>query len=164
MEMKTLEKFCSGSSHVMFKTKSRRVFFLFFGFIFSPCTWALWKFPDQGSNLSCSCDLRHSCGNARSLTCWDIHSRKSQCRQIWCHKRQGCIYRNGALHYKHRHSCPITVGEGGVESCTVVVRVQQRVGPTFLHPPLFCFCQLNWMGNHLSLERGKCLCWTQSHQ
>ena len=27
-----------------------------------------WKFPDQGSNLSHSCDLHHSCSNAGSLT------------------------------------------------------------------------------------------------
>ena len=28
----------------------------------------MWKFLGQGSNLSHSCDLRHSCGNAGSLT------------------------------------------------------------------------------------------------
>ena len=39
------------------------VLFLFFG-----CTHGIRKFPSQGSNLSCSCDLCHSCTNARSLT------------------------------------------------------------------------------------------------
>ena len=29
-----------------------------------------WKFLGQESNLSHSCDLRHSCGNAGSLTHW----------------------------------------------------------------------------------------------
>ena len=37
--------------------------FLFFGHTCSTC-----KITDQGSNLYCSCDLCHSCNNARSLT------------------------------------------------------------------------------------------------
>ena len=28
----------------------------------------IWKFPDQGRNLSCTCDLCHSYGNAGSIT------------------------------------------------------------------------------------------------
>ena len=32
------------------------------------CTHGVCKFPGQGLNLSCSWDLCHSCGNARSLT------------------------------------------------------------------------------------------------
>ena len=35
---------------------------------FSPCIHGLWKFLGQGSNLSQSCDLCHSCGNTGSLT------------------------------------------------------------------------------------------------
>ena len=35
---------------------------------FFGCTCSIWKFPIQGLNTSCSCDLRHSRGNARSLT------------------------------------------------------------------------------------------------
>ena len=31
-------------------------------------TRSVWKFPDQWWNLSCSCDLCHSCGNKGSLT------------------------------------------------------------------------------------------------
>ena len=30
----------------------------------------MWTFLSQELNLRCSCDLHHSCGNARSLTCW----------------------------------------------------------------------------------------------
>ena len=33
-------------------------------------TCSIWKFPGQGSNWSCSCDLHHTFGNARSLTYW----------------------------------------------------------------------------------------------
>ena len=33
------------------------------------CTHSIWKFLGEGSNPSCSCDLRHGCGNAGSLTC-----------------------------------------------------------------------------------------------
>ena len=37
-------------------------------FFFFCCTCLIWKFPGQGLNLSCSCDLCHSCGTCRSLT------------------------------------------------------------------------------------------------
>ena len=36
-------------------------------FLFQPAL-SIWKFPGQGSNLSHSCDLHHSCGNTSSLT------------------------------------------------------------------------------------------------
>ena len=39
--------------------------FLFFSLGY---TCGIWKFPGQGLNLSCSCHLRHSCGNAGSLS------------------------------------------------------------------------------------------------
>ena len=39
----------------------------FFFFFFS-CTHGIWKFLGQGSNSGCSCNLSHSCSNARSLT------------------------------------------------------------------------------------------------
>ena len=32
------------------------------------CMHCMWKFPSQGLNLHCSCNLRHSCNKARSLT------------------------------------------------------------------------------------------------
>ena len=31
------------------------------------CTHSIWKFPDRGLHISCSCDLSHCCGNAGSL-------------------------------------------------------------------------------------------------
>ena len=34
------------------------------------CSHGIWKFPGQGSNLSHSCDLCHSCSNTGSLTHW----------------------------------------------------------------------------------------------
>ena len=37
--------------------------------LFSGHTCSMWKFLGQGWNPRCSCDLRHSCGNAGSLTC-----------------------------------------------------------------------------------------------
>ena len=40
------------------------VFSFFFSFFGCPQHM---EFPDQGSALSCSCDLYHSCGNARSF-------------------------------------------------------------------------------------------------
>ena len=43
-------------------------FFIFYLFIyFFGHTCSIWTFPGQGSNLSHSCNLRHSCGNAGSL-------------------------------------------------------------------------------------------------
>ena len=33
---------------------------------FCGCTCGKWKFPGQGLNLSCNCNLHHSCGNAGS--------------------------------------------------------------------------------------------------
>ena len=36
--------------------------------IFSSCTHGIWKFLGQGLNPSRSCNLRHGCGNASSLT------------------------------------------------------------------------------------------------
>ena len=65
-------------------------------FVFG-CSLSVWKFPGQGSNLSCSCDLCHRCSDIRSLThctrmgikpmplqrCWILnplyHSRNSLC-------------------------------------------------------------------------------------
>ena len=37
-------------------------------YLFFASTHSIWKFLGQGSNLSCSWDLRHSCSNAGSLT------------------------------------------------------------------------------------------------
>ena len=54
----------------MYEVTSHFSFFLFvffFSFFFGS-THGIWKVPGQGLNLSCSCDLCHSCGNARSLT------------------------------------------------------------------------------------------------
>ena len=39
------------------------IFFFFFS-----CTHSTWEFWSQGSNQGCSCDLHHSCCNAKSLT------------------------------------------------------------------------------------------------
>ena len=41
---------------------------LYFYYFFSGCACGIWEFPGHGLNLSCSCDLHHSCSNARSLT------------------------------------------------------------------------------------------------
>ena len=40
----------------------------FLSFFLSDCIHGIWKFPGQGSNLSYSCSLCHSCSNAGSLT------------------------------------------------------------------------------------------------
>ena len=37
-------------------------------FSFYVCTCGIWKFPGQGPNDSCSCDVRHSHNNTGSLT------------------------------------------------------------------------------------------------
>ena len=42
------------------------IFCIFFSFFSHTCS--TWKFPGQELNPSCSCDLRHSCSNTRSLT------------------------------------------------------------------------------------------------
>ena len=44
------------------------VFTFFFFFFFFCHSCGIWKFPGQGWILSHSCDLHHSCSNARSLT------------------------------------------------------------------------------------------------
>ena len=41
--------------------------FCLFRNIFINCIYGIWKFPGQGSNLSHSCSLCHSCGNTGSL-------------------------------------------------------------------------------------------------
>ena len=43
-------------------------FVLIFFFFFFWLPHDMGKFPGQGSNPSCSCDLGHSCGNTGSLT------------------------------------------------------------------------------------------------
>ena len=43
-------------------------FFFFFFFPLFGCTCGIWKFLGQGLNLSLSCNLCQSCGNAWSLT------------------------------------------------------------------------------------------------
>ena len=68
------------------------------GFVcFYGCTHGIWKFLGQGLNLSHSCYLHHSCGNARSLTnraSWGLNphlcSNTSWCRLVLtppCHNR-----------------------------------------------------------------------------
>lgn len=47
------------SNWLFYFEKSEAFFFLFF---FSPEPESIWKFPDQGWNLSCSCHLHCSCG------------------------------------------------------------------------------------------------------
>ena len=80
---------------VIFKSSPHPPFFF-------PCTRSIWKLPGQGLNLSHSCDLRHSCGNAGSfnpLHCaWDrtphLHSDLSCYNQILnplCHSRNSSI-------------------------------------------------------------------------
>ena len=36
---------------------------LWFSIFFCGCTHSMWKFPGQGLNPSCRCDLYHSCSN-----------------------------------------------------------------------------------------------------
>ena len=82
--------------------------FLLFLFFFWPHTCCMWKFLCQGSNLSHSYDLHHSCDNAGSLTpctrpgikpmpqqwpkllqrhCWFLNARSLTCcttmRTLW---------------------------------------------------------------------------------
>ena len=58
-------------TQVSIKIQSFQIFVwetCFFLFPFFSCTCDIWKFSGQGLNLSCSCDLCHSCSNTRSLT------------------------------------------------------------------------------------------------
>ena len=58
------------------------VFFFLFFFFGSTCS--IWKFPGQGSNLSCRCGLRHSCSNTGSLThCARPRVKSTSQRQHW---------------------------------------------------------------------------------
>ena len=43
---------------------SLNLYILFKKFLFYDCTCGILKFPGQRLNLSCSCDLHYSCGNA----------------------------------------------------------------------------------------------------
>ena len=56
--------------------------FFFFSFFFFFChTHGIWKFPGQGLNLSCSCDLCHICSNAGSFTyCTGLRIRLTSTR------------------------------------------------------------------------------------
>ena len=64
-----------GEAQPIFRPLSalRAVGFFCFCFCFCFCFYfphalGMWKFPSQGSNSHCSCDLCHSCGNAESFT------------------------------------------------------------------------------------------------
>ena len=46
----------------------QHLFSVFWFFVFPSRACGIWKFPDQRSNLICSCYLCYSCGNAGSLT------------------------------------------------------------------------------------------------
>ena len=46
----------------------------FFVSVFYGHTHGIWKLPGQGSNLSRSCNLCHSCGNTRSINPLHLHS------------------------------------------------------------------------------------------
>ena len=48
------------------KSAKLSIYYSFFFFFFCGHTWSIWKFLAQELNLSCSCDLYHSCGNTRS--------------------------------------------------------------------------------------------------
>ena len=55
-------------------------------FFFFAALW-LWKFPDQGLKSSCSCNLHHSCGGARSLThCTGPRSSPCLNSDLCCHR------------------------------------------------------------------------------
>ena len=63
-----------GAKITQYKTKREILggaFFVLFwkvGFFFVLWFFCIWMFPGQGSNSSYSCDLHHSCGNAKLLT------------------------------------------------------------------------------------------------
>ena len=56
----------SPSSKGLLNWSALQYLFVFHSFFSS--TQGTWKFPGQGWNLSCSCNLHCSCGNAESLT------------------------------------------------------------------------------------------------
>ena len=65
---------------------TERPCFVFYFLFFFGHSCSIWKFPDQGLSPSCSCTLRHSCANDRSLTCCSgagIEPRPPQ-RQAGC--------------------------------------------------------------------------------
>ena len=63
------------------------LFIYFYFFLFwLPC--GMWRSPDQGSDLSCSCGLCRSCGNARSLT---YCPRAPETLPVLCHSENSCF-------------------------------------------------------------------------
>lgn len=69
---------------------------LFYFYIFG-CNCGLWKFPGQGSHMSCSCDLYHSCGILNPLP-WAgylgikpvLPQRQGQILNLLPHSRNSC--------------------------------------------------------------------------
>lgn len=57
--------FCVGTSLMHMSNVETKL--SFFCFVLNGCTCCTWKFPGQRLNPSCSCDLCHRCGNARSF-------------------------------------------------------------------------------------------------
>ena len=102
-----------------FKCKLRELpdFFFFSFLFFFGLTHGIWTFPDQGLNVSQSCNLHHSCGNAESLTCcatlktptW-FSLVKQKYLLIVCYHRKWRCCRNALMRcVEHRmftvHSC-----------------------------------------------------------
>ena len=52
--------------------------FVLFCFVYG-CTHGIWKFPGQGSNLNCSYDLLHSCGNTGSFNSLPVGQGLNPC-------------------------------------------------------------------------------------
>ena len=73
--LESLLRYYSSLTGAVWRNYSMGKFFFFFCFIFLSlffsCTNGIWKFLVQGSNLSQSSDLCHSCGNTGSLIHWD---------------------------------------------------------------------------------------------
>ena len=79
--------------------KLDKTYFILFFFFLNGHTHGTWKFLGQELNLNQSCDLRHSCGNAKSFN--SLHQAGDQtptstATRSWilnplCHIRDSCI-------------------------------------------------------------------------
>ena len=99
-------------------------------FCFFGCTHSTWNFPGPWLNLSCSCDLCHSCGNTESLIpVPGGGSNPCLSRDLNCHRDN----------------------VGSLTCCTIVETPQQLIFLTIL-VIVNHFSSRQFDGNHVSLR------------
>ena len=93
-------------NHCHYKCAYIQADLIYLCFSFLGCTWSVWKFPGQGSNSRCSCNLCHSRSNARFLTLCVRPRIKPATSLRWAGSLVHCAtVRTRDWCFVHGHSC-----------------------------------------------------------